>query len=592
MKTDRNRGRERLIARARSQPICRHVLRLRYAQAGERSVDDVLRRVARALAARELPEERTDWTRQFLKAMRQGFIPAGRILACAGTANPRGMINCFVLPLRPPDVDLNSRKDGADPLDASLRDAVRTMRSGGGVGYDFSFLPSFSPPGAGDAVRRTDPIGVILELDRRALRLSNLGPRRAAQMAVLRVDHPDIHAFIAAKRLHRISTFNLSVAISDQFMEAVRADVDWKLVEPGRTHACQTLRARALWESLIESMWNTASPGVIFIDQVNRDNNLGTRETLSACNPCGEQYLPEYGACDLGSIDLVRLVRNPFSRTARIDFERLAALAAIAVRMLDNVLDLTRWPLARQAQQAASTRRIGLGLTGLADALCMMGLRYDRIGGRRMAQRIVCTMRNAAYRASADLAMERGRFPNFDEIGFLQAGRAASRLPLRLQKRIRQSGLRNSHLLAIAPAGSISIAFAANATSGIEPAFAPHMIRRLGSRGGAITALPSDNLAIRLYRALYPHRKGLPPAWCDASGMRAVDHIRMLAAVQPYVDGAISKTVNLGGQDTQASLGYALELAWKRGLKGLAVFRPHSSGRAVLSQQAAPGCTA
>lgn len=570
---------ESLLDLARRQLISRQVLQQRYAQGSERSLDDVYRRVACAIAKVERPETRSQWETIFLQSFRRGFIPAGRIQAVAGTRLHRCMINCFVQPIQ---TQSESNHEGLAPRPFLIQQAIETMRMGGGVGYDFSGLRQADAAQAFTEEVPFDPIGVIRKLDQQALSLTSRGLRRAAQMAVLSIEHPDIERFVDAKRDLELPTFNLSVSIPDRFMEAVRNDATWRLRNPVNRRVVKAIQARKLWDSLLRAIYDTASPGVIFIDQVNRDNNLSDIETLNACNPCGEQYLPEYGACDLGSIDLPRLVSRPFSTAAAFQFGVLHELVGLAVRALDNVLDLTRWPLKEQAHEAAEKRRIGIGVTGLADALCMLGLRYDRSEGRTMARRIAMTLRNGAYLASAELARERGSFPRFEARAVLRAPHAASRLPSFIKARIEKNGLRNSHLLAIAPAGSISIAFAGNASSGIEPIFAAHTMRRLRGSAGRYHLLPADDLAWRLYRLIRPQDSGRPPAWCEVKTMRAIDHIRMLIAVQPFIDGAISKTVNLSESESMEALEAALRLAWQRGLKGLSFFRPLAAKEAVL----------
>jgi len=320
----------------------------------------------------------------------------------------------------------------------------------------------------------------------------------------------------------------------------------------------------------------------VFIDQVNRDNNLGDSEHLSACNPCGEQFLPDYGACDLGSIDLTQLVLQPFRANARFDFAALARLVPVAVRALDNVITLTQWPLPQQAQAALMTRRIGLGVTGLADALIMLGLRYGRAPGRAMAATLLRTLRNHAYRASVDLAIERGPFPLCNPSQLLRPPHFASRLPAWLKHRISRHGRRNSHLLAIAPTGTISLALAGNVSSGVEPVFAPQSRRWVRLAGTAPSEHTVEDYAWRLHRSICRGDRSPPPAWCDAASIRAIDHLRMVAALQPLIDSSISKTVHLPPQASIGDLDSLLRSAWKLGLKGLSVFRLESATERVL----------
>jgi ribonucleoside-diphosphate reductase alpha chain len=394
-------------------------------------------------------------------------------------------------------------------------------------------------------------------------------------MALIDIAHPDAGAVIDLKRHHNLHTITLSICIPDDFMRALH-------IRPGRDRRTPFPHAQRLWHLLLKAAFDTGNPGIVFIDQVNRTNNLSQIECLRACNPCAEQFLPDYGACDLGSIDLTRLVRNPYTPLARIDLIALDEIAQIAVRALDNVIDLTHWPLAQQASEARLTRRIGLGFTGLADALIMLGLRYDRQPGRRTAVAITRTLRNAAYRASVDLAIERGPFPLCDATRLVQPPHAASRLPADLKRLIAAHGLRNSHLLAIAPAGTISIAMAGNVSSGVEPVFAPRSVRTIRLPEGRRVERMVDDPAWRLFRKLAPNTHALPPAWCDVSSLQAEDHLRMVAALQPLVDSGISKTLHLQPGASVRDLDRVLRAAWQSGLKGLTVFRPTVGAQTVL----------
>lgn len=563
-----------LLSRARRQAICHRVLQQRYAWGDEHCIEQIRKRVARGLAMAESPERRSVWEGIFLKAFRSGFIPGGRIQAAVGTRRPLCLINCFVQPLIRDTESQSSVEDVAQAVDQSIRDAGVTMRWGGGVGYDLTVLPAQNSPFGPRAALGLDPISVLLRLDRLGTLCTTHGFRKAAQMAVLGIDHPDIETFIDATQHHRLLTFNLSVAVSDDFMRAVQHDQQWTLASRTADVAPSFICARSLWNRLLTAMWNTASPGIIFIDQVRRDNNLGDTERLDACNPCGEQYLPDYGACDLGSIDLTKLVRLPFSPAAHFDFETLATLGVIGVRALDNALDLTTWPLPQQAMEAHLKRRIGLGVTGLADALFMLGLRYDRAQGRSMARRILTRLRNVAYQGSSALARERGAFPLFDAARHLRHPHAASRLPVRIKSQIARDGLRNSHLLALAPTGSISVALAGNVSSGIEPIFAPRVCRHLHSSAKAIENFVAEDFSARLYRLTFQRSPAASSAWCDVSTLSAMDHLRMMTVLQPFIDGAISKTVNLRSNETKQGLEHLLWQAWEGSIKGISVFRP------------------
>jgi ribonucleoside-diphosphate reductase alpha chain len=419
--------------------------------------------------------------------------------------------------------------------------------------------------------------------------LESTGSRRGAQMAVLRIDHPDIVEFIRAKRDGSLSHFNLSVGITDAFMQAVQSNADWALIhkaapgakQPGAvlcaegTWLYSTVRARELWQLLLQSTYDFAEPGVLFLDRINADNNLHYCETVKATNPCGEQPLPDYGSCCLGSINLCALVEHPFSAQARLALERMPDLVAHAVRILDNVLDLTHWPLPQQRQEALCKRRIGLGFTGLGDALLMLGQSYASERACHMAAQIAECLRNTAYQASVHLAQEKGAFPLFQAEAYLSGTSFATRLPAELKEAIRQYGVRNSHLLSIAPAGSISLAFADNVSNGIEPVFAWQTRRRKREAQTEWRDYVLEDHAYRCYRQLSA-QETLPPYFVTALDLSAQEHLNMVAAVAPYIDAAISKTVNLPANypfDEFKNLYYQ---AWKLGLKGLTTYRPNT----------------
>lgn len=586
------------------QPISGEVLIEKYAKGDERSAIDVHRRVAHALAQAEPPQARAAWEERFTQALAQGFIPAGRIQSAAGTDLAATLINCFVQPVGD---SIAQPDDGHPGIYIALAEAAETMRRGGGVGYDFSRI---RPRGAWVGSTRSNasgPVSYMRVFDRSCETVESAGARRGAQMGVLRCDHPDIEEFIRAKDHGDLKNFNVSVGVTDAFMEAVQADGEFALVhraEPGLAmkeagaHQAngvwvyRRLRARELWELIMRSTYDHAEPGVLFLDRINADNNLSYCESIAASNPCGEQPLPSYGCCCLGSIDLTRLVIDPFEPGARFDDASFASLCKTAVRMLDNVLDVTVWPLARQEEEARNKRRVGLGFTGLGDALVMLGLRYDSPEARSMAARIAERMRDAAYDASVELAQERGAFPLFNADLFLTRGNFASRLPQRLRERIRQHGLRNSHLLSIAPTGTISLAFADNASNGIEPAFSWSYTRKKRMPDGSFKEFAVEDHAWRLYRHLSGEGAALTPAFVTALEMSAQDHAAMVAAVAPFIDTAISKTVNVPADYPYADFQDLYLQAWQSGLKGLATYRPNAVLGAVLSAQpAAPAGT-
>ena len=585
------------------QPISQEVLIEKYSKGTEASITDVNQRVARALASVELPEQRANWEAKFLDALQAGFLPAGRIQSAAGTDLAATLINCFVQPVGD---SIAHVEDGHPGIYTALTEAAETMRRGGGVGYDFSRI---RPRGAWVGSTQSNasgPVSYMRVFDRSCETVESAGARRGAQMGVLRCDHPDIEEFIHAKDKGDLKNFNISVGVTDEFMQAVQANDDFTLIhraEPGAPQkdagayqiedsgiwVYRKLKARALWEQIMRSTYDHAEPGVLFLDQINRDNNLSYCETIASTNPCAEQPLPPYGCCCLGSIDLTRFITEPFTDDARFDEAGFANVARVAVRMLDNVLDATVWPLPQQQHEANSKRRVGLGFTGLGDALVMLGLRYDTPSARDMARQISELMRDTAYDASTDLASERGAFPLFNADLYLSGQTFASRLPAGLKERIRKYGLRNSHLLSIAPTGTISLAFADNASNGIEPAFSWTYTRKKRMVDGSFKEYAVEDHAWRLFRHIKGTDAALTPAFVTALEMSAQAHADMVAAVAPYIDTAISKTVNVPADYPYDDFQGLYTQAWKSGLKGLATYRPNSVLGSVLSVMPTPG---
>jgi len=585
-----------VVTRSEPQDISEEVLIEKYAKNGEASLEEVQARVARALAEVEAPKSRKKFAEEFLWAMKHGFIPAGRINSAAGVGLQTTLINCFVQPVGD---SITEAVGGRPGIYTALAQAAETMRRGGGVGYNFS---SIRPKGArvkGTGSSASGPISYMKVFDQSCETVESAGARRGAQMAVLNVEHPDILDFIAAKQEKgQLNNFNVSVGVTDAFMRALEADGEFELVHTAQpTEALvaagsyvrddglwvyRKVRAREVWDLIMKSTYAAAEPGVLYMDHINRDNNLSYCETIEATNPCGEQPLPAYGCCCLGSLNLTAYVLDPFTENAGFDFDLLAKVTRVAVRMLDNVLTATRWPLEEQAQEAAAKRRVGLGFTGLGDALIMLGIRYDSTEGRELAGRIARELRDSAYGASIDLAIEREPFPLLDAEKYLHNG-FASRLPDALKDRIRAHGIRNSHLTSIAPTGTISLAFADNASNGIEPPYSWFYSRMKRMADGSKKEYVVEDHAYRVYRSMGFNVDKLPQAFVSALEISATDHMLMVAAVAPYIDAAISKTVNVPEDYPYEEFKDLYMQAWHKGLKGITTYRPNTILGAVLS---------
>ncbi len=542
----------------------------------DETVEDTWRRIAVALAAVE--DDPKAWEGKFYDALADfKYLPAGRITAGAGTARSVTLFNCFVMGTVP---------DSMGGIFDMLKEAALTMQQGGGIGYDFSTI---RPKGAGVmgvAADASGPLSFMDVWDAMCRTIMSAGSRRGAMMATMRCDHPDVEDFITAKSdPARLRMFNMSVLITDPFMEAVKADGSWDLVFDGQVY--RTVQARDLWDAIMQSTYDYAEPGVIFIDRINQMNNLNYCETIAATNPCGEQPLPPYGACLLGSINMARLVSDPFEDAATLDEAALSDLVAVAVRMMDNVVDASRFPLAAQQAEAQAKRRIGLGVTGLADALLMVGLRYGSEEAAAQTDQWMHQIARAAYLASVDLAKEKGAFPLFDAEKFLASG-AMRDMDEDVREAIRQNGIRNALLTSIAPTGTISL-YAGNVSSGIEPVFAYAYTRKVLQKDGSRTEEEVVDYAVQLWRDL----KGdapLPDYFVNAQTLAPLDHVRMQAAAQKWIDSSISKTINCPEDISFDDFKEVYMAAWDQGCKGCTTYRPNDVTGSVLSvsEEASP----
>jgi ribonucleoside-diphosphate reductase alpha chain len=539
----------------------------------DRTLSDTWRRVARALAAPEV--DPAHWEERFFKAL-DGFrfLPAGRILAGAGTERDVTLFNCFVMGTIPDDMG---------GIFEHLKEAALTMQQGGGIGYDFSTLRPRGAPVRGVGADASGPLSFMDVWDAMCRTIMSAGHRRGAMMATMRCDHPDIEAFIDAKQdAGRLRMFNLSVLVTDAFMEAVKADAPWELAFGGTCY--KSLPARQLWDRIMRATYAYAEPGVIFIDRINRLNNLRYVEEISATNPCGEQPLPPYGACLLGSINLAALVDRPFEDGADIDVDGLEELVADAVRMLDNAIDVSRFPLPEQRREAEAKRRIGLGITGLADALIMCGARYGGDHAVTLTRKWLSALRRAAYLASAGIAAEKGAFPLFDEKPYLDAPNVAE-LDDDVRAAIARSGIRNALLTSVAPTGTISI-LADNVSSGLEPVFSFSYTRSVLMPDGTRRDEQVSDHAFRLFRQTKGEAAPLPDAFVDAMRLSPRDHVRMQSVVQEYIDSAVSKTINVPEDiDFESFKSVYLE-AFESGCKGCTTYRPNDVTGSVLSTTA------
>ena len=533
------------------------------------TVEDTWRRIARALSSVE--KDPAAWEPKFYSALEDfKFLPAGRITAGAGTDRSVTLFNCFVMGTIP---------DSMGGIFDNLKEAALTMQQGGGIGYDFSTIRPKGAEVKGVAADASGPLSFMDVWDAMCRTIMSAGSRRGAMMATMRCDHPDIEDFVTAKSdPARLRNFNVSVLVTDAFMEAVKADGSWELVFEGKVY--KTVEARDLWNRIMKSTYDYAEPGVIFIDRINQMNNLAYCEKISATNPCGEQPLPPYGACLLGSVNLARLVQEPFAEDAALDEEALEDLVATAIRMMDNVVDASRFPLEQQAREAAAKRRIGLGVTGLADALLMVGLRYGSEEAARQTERWLHRIARAAYLTSAHLAAEKGSFPLFDADQFLASGNMMQ-MDEDVRDAVREHGIRNALLTSIAPTGTISL-YAGNVSSGIEPVFAYAYTRKVLQKDGSRTEEEVVDYAVQMWREKFGDAE-LPDYFVNAQTLAPGDHVRMQAAAQKWIDSSISKTINVPEDISFEAFKNVYLQAYETGCKGCTTYRPNEVTGSVLS---------
>ncbi|GAA6198382.1 adenosylcobalamin-dependent ribonucleoside-diphosphate reductase [Pseudophaeobacter arcticus] len=547
------------------------------------TVEDSWRRIARDLARAE--DKPAVWEEKFYEALEDfKYLPAGRITAGAGTARQVTLFNCFVMGTVP---------DSMAGIFDMLKEAALTMQQGGGIGYDFSTIRPRGADVKGVAADASGPLSFMDVWDAMCRTIMSAGSRRGAMMATMRCDHPDVEAFITAKSdAARLRMFNMSVLITDDFMEAVKADGPWELKFDGKIY--HTVQARDLWNKIMQATYEYAEPGVIFIDRINKANNLSYIENICATNPCGEQPLPPYGACLLGSINMARLVSNPFEASAELNQSAMQELVATAVRMMDNVVDVSKFPLEAQAAEAQAKRRIGLGVTGLADALLMLGLEYGSDEAARQTDRWLHAIARAAYLASVDLAKEKGAFPLFDAEAYLASGNMMN-MDEDVRDAIREHGIRNALLTSIAPTGTISL-YAGNVSSGIEPVFAYAYSRKVLQKDGSRTEEEVVDYAVQMYREKFGTDAALPDYFVNAQTLPPAAHVKMQAAAQKWIDSSISKTINCPEDISFDDFKDVYMQAWDQGCKGCTTYRPNDVTGSVLSvsesADTAPGETA
>ena len=535
----------------------------------EQTVQDTWHRIAKALS--EVETEPKKWETIFYNALTDfKFLPAGRITAGSGTKRNVTLFNCFVMGVIP---------DSMSGIFDMLKEAALTMQQGGGIGYDFSTIRPKGSLVKGIAADASGPVSFMDVWDSMCRTIMSAGSRRGAMMATMRCDHPDIEEFIAAKSdSQKLRMFNLSVLVTDAFMDAVKKGEDWKLIYNNKVYS--VIKAADLWDQIMRATYNFAEPGVIFIDRINATNNLSYCETITATNPCGEQPLPPYGACLLGSINLAKLVEHPFDKNAYLDVSQLEDLVSTAVRMMDNVIEVSQFPLEAQKLEAKNKRRIGLGVTGLADALLMVGLRYGSDEAVKKTEKWMKTIARSAYNASINLAEEKGAFPLFDPEKFIVSGKMIQ-MDEDVKQAVHKFGIRNALLTSIAPTGTISL-YAGNVSSGIEPVFAYSYKRKVLQNDGSHVEEEVVDYAVQLWRDKFGDAP-LPDFFVSAQNLTPADHVKMQAAAQKWVDSSISKTINCPEDISFDDFKEVYIQAYDTGCKGCTTYRPNEVTGSVLS---------
>ena len=525
-------------------------------------------------AAREALEQR------FFSALYDfKFLPAGRINSGAGTDRNVTLFNCYVMGTIP---------DSLNGIFDMLKEAALTMQQGGGIGYDFSTLRPKGAPVKGVESFSSGPLTFMDVWDAMCKTIMSAGSRRGAMMATMRCDHPDIMEFVQAKQDPlRLRNFNVSVLCTDEFMEAVAHDSDWDLMFNGVVY--DTIKAVDLWNAILQNTYDYAEPGVIFIDRINYENNLWFLETIAATNPCGEQPLPPYGACLLGSVNLARHVFAPFTEQADVDMAELEKSVRTGVRLLDSVVDTSKFPLPQQEEEAKNKRRAGLGVTGLADLLFMTGYRYGSPEAVRKTEEIMINIAIWAYEESIEMAKEFGPAPCLQTLEarekFIQSG-FMQRMPQFIRDEILKWGIRNTHLLSVAPTGTISM-YAGNVSSGGEPIFAPSYQRKVTNDDGTKRTETVYDYAVLKYEEHFGIGINSGPWWDEymatAQDLTPQDHIVMQAVLQKWVDSSISKTVNLPEDISFEDFKAVYDMAYAMGCKGCTTYRPNDVTGSVLS---------